>query len=54
VVKFRPHLVSKVGAGYGRRDAALTLLQGNAGILAPKYAVMFSLNEVQGRQLCEI
>ena len=30
------------------RNDALTLLQGNAGILTPKYAVMFPLNVVQG------
>jgi len=48
VVKFRPHLVCQIGADQKRRDTALTLLQGNAGILASKYAAMFPLNEVQG------
>lgn len=47
MVKFRPHLVCQMGADQKRRDATLTLLQGNAGILAPKYGVMFPLDEVQ-------
>ena len=37
MVKFRPHLACQMGTDQKRRDAALTLLQGNAGILAPKY-----------------